>query len=104
LGRLEMLDSRLHERPFILRTPARPDLLSARPGWGGGLPAYTALPLEPLREEDARDLAARLLAEAGEDGARYAANFAEAAEGNPLFIEELAASLVERATHPTGQL
>ena len=104
LDLLEMLASRVHDVPLLLLTLARPDLLSARPGWGGGLPAYTALRLEPLREEDARDLAARLLAEAGEDGARYAANFAEAAEGNPLFIEELAASLVERATQPTGEL
>jgi class 3 adenylate cyclase len=104
LDLLEMLASRIHDVPLLLLTLARPDLLSARPGWGGGLPAYTALPLEPLREEDARDLAAWLLAEAGEDGARYAANFAEAAEGNPLFIEELAASVVERATQPTGEL
>jgi class 3 adenylate cyclase len=103
LDLLEMLASRVHDVPLLLLTLARPDLLSARPGWGGGLPAYTALPLEPLREEDARELAARLLAEAGEDGARYAA-FAETAEGNPLFIEELAASLVERATQPTGEL
>src|SRR5207247_9816027 len=64
----------------------------------------SALPLEPLREDDARDLAIRLLDEAGEDGSRYAAHLAGAAEGNPLFIEELAASLAERAMAPTGEL
>ena len=104
LDLLEMLASRVHDVPLLLLTLARPDLLAARPGWGGGLPAYTALPLEPLRKEDASDLAGRLLDEGGEDGARYAAHLAEVAEGNPLFIEELAASLSEHATTPTGQL
>jgi class 3 adenylate cyclase len=104
LDLLEMLASRVNDVPLLLLTLARPELLSTRPGWGGGLPAYTALRLEPLREDAARELAARLLDEAGEEGARQAAHLAEAAEGNPLFIEELAASLAERATAPTGEL
>jgi class 3 adenylate cyclase len=104
LDLLELLASRIHDVPLLLLALARPDLLSARAGWGGGLPAYTALPLEPLREEDARNLAARLLIEAGEEGERYATQLAEVAEGNPLFLEELAASLAERATTPTAEL
>jgi predicted ATPase len=97
LDLLELLASRVHDVPLLLLTLARPDLLEARAGWGGGLPTYTALPLEPLAEEHARELAVRLLGER-EQSARYADQLAEISEGNPLFIEELAASLAERAT------
>ncbi|HYY32126.1 MAG TPA: adenylate/guanylate cyclase domain-containing protein [Gaiellaceae bacterium] len=94
LDLLELLAARVQDVPVLLLTLARPDLLETRPGWGGGLPAYTALPLEPLAQGDARELAALLL----EGNPAYADQLAEASEGNPLFIEELAASLAERAT------
>jgi class 3 adenylate cyclase len=97
LDLLELLASRVQDVPLLLLTLARPDLLETRPGWGGGLPAYTALALEPLREEDATELAAHLLEESHAAG-DYAAQLAEASDGNPLFIEELAASVAERAT------
>jgi len=97
LDLIELLASRVQAVPLLLLTLARPDLLETRPGWGGGLPAYTALPLEPLREEDATELAIHLLGESDE-AREYAPQLAEASEGNPLFIEELAASVAERAT------
>jgi predicted ATPase len=52
--------------------------------------AYTALPLEPLAGSDAAQLALTLL---GAD--TKAVQVAEAAEGNPLFIEQLAAVMNE---------
>jgi class 3 adenylate cyclase len=97
LDLLELLASRVQDVPLLLLTLARPDLLETRPGWGGGLPAYTALPLEPLDEEDARELTLCLLDEVDESKT-YARQLAETSEGNPLFIEELVASLAERAT------
>ena len=57
--------------------------------WGGGLTSYTALPLEPLDDRDAEQLAVRLLP--GHEDDELAERLAAAAEGNPLFIEELAA-------------
>jgi predicted ATPase len=75
-------------------TQARPELLSTRPAWGGGLPAYTALQLEPLAEEDSRELARRLFETLGTEAKRIG-ELAETAEGNPLFVEELVASLAE---------
>jgi len=97
LALLEMLASRVREVPVLFVALARPELLTDRPGWGGGLPAYTALPLEPLTGESSRELAQQLLAEAGHttDGADAVV---ETADGNPLFIEELAASIAERST------
>jgi class 3 adenylate cyclase len=102
LDLLETLASRVRDVPLLLLTQARPELLSERPTWGGGLPAYTALALEPLGDQDSQELARRLLQVAGAD-ADPAGALADTAEGNPLFIEELAVSLVER-TATAGEL
>jgi predicted ATPase len=99
LDLIELLAARLHELPVLLLTLARPELLDARPAWGGGLLAYQALPLEPLGGPDAAQLALHLL---GAD--TKAAQVANAAEGNPLFIEQLAAVLSERGPQDKDSL
>jgi predicted ATPase len=91
LDLIELLATRLHDLPVLLLTLARPELLDVRPAWGGGLLAYNALPLEPLEGVDAAALALHLLG-----GNTKAAEVAKAGEGNPLFIEQLAAVLNER--------
>ena len=100
LDLIELLAARLHDLPVLILTLSRPELLDARPAWGGGLVAYNALPLEPLGGGDAAQLALHLL---GADA--KAAEVAQAAEGNPLFIEQLAAVMSESgasaATLPT---
>jgi class 3 adenylate cyclase len=90
LDLIELLAARLHELPVLLLTLARPELLDTRPAWGGGLVAYNALPLEPLGGSEAAQLALHLL---GAD--TKASQVAQAAEGNPLFIEQLAAVMNE---------
>lgn len=99
---LELLDSlatRLRDVPVYLITLARPELLDSRPTWGGGLTRYTAIPLEPLPDADARSLAETLLAEtllaATGDADEFTERLVQTSGGNPLFLEELAASLVE---------
>ena len=52
--------------PIVLLVLARPELLDARPGWGGGLPAYTALSLQPLAADESRKLADELLGGSGQ--------------------------------------
>jgi class 3 adenylate cyclase len=105
LDMIDLLASRLHDLPILLLTLARPDLLDSRPGWGGGLPAYTSLPLQPLTGDDARALAMRLL-DTLEQSRReeHAALFAKTGEGNPLFIEQLAAAAVERSSGSAGAI
>jgi class 3 adenylate cyclase len=102
LDLLETLASRVRDVPLLLLTLARPELLSARPSWGGGLPAYTALPLEPLDGAESEELARRLL-EASGVVAEVARALSGTGEGNPLFIEELAAAVAERGA-PAGEL
>ena len=99
LDLLEVLSSRVREAPLLLLAQARPELLEHRPHWGGGLPGYTALPLDALSREHANELASSVLG----DAARDAEEVVAAGEGNPLFIEELATSLAEE-TARTGEL
>jgi class 3 adenylate cyclase len=96
LDLLETLASRVRDVPVLFVALARPELLTERPTWGGGLPAYTALPLDPLTADCSRELAEQLLAVSGASEDAHAV--VENAEGNPLFIEELAASIAERST------
>jgi class 3 adenylate cyclase/tetratricopeptide (TPR) repeat protein len=79
--------------PILVVVLARPELLDLRPTWGGGkLDAQTVL-LEGLGEGDVRDLARALL---GGDVDDALLDRVEAvAEGNPLFVEQLVAMLVE---------
>jgi class 3 adenylate cyclase len=94
LDLLETFGARIRDVPVLFLALARPELLGGRPGWGGGLPAYTALPLEPLAEAAGRELAAELLGRV--DATMRAGQVAETAEGNPLFIEELARCIGEQ--------
>jgi class 3 adenylate cyclase len=97
LDLIELLAARLRNVPVFMLALARPELLDVRPGWGSGLPSYLALTLEPLSVADARALASHLLGAMAEaDRERHAALLAETAEGNPLFLEQLAATFSEQ--------
>jgi class 3 adenylate cyclase len=93
LDLLDELAALLRDSPVLLLAMTRPELLAERPSWGGGLAESTAVRLEPLSTDDTRSLAACLLPRGDDDGV---SRVLEIAEGNPLFIEELAASLAER--------
>ena len=84
--------------PILLLVIARPDLLDVRPGWGGGKIDATTVLLEPLSDDDARVLTERLLA--GSLHAGLVARVTDAAEGNPLFVEQIVAMLAEREAQP----
>ncbi|MGH3111243.1 MAG: ATP-binding protein [Gaiellaceae bacterium] len=91
---LGYLAQHLRESSAMLVATARPELLDAQPTWGSGFGAQTTLPLDPLSRDEAEALAVQLVGKtsgAGFDVGRLA----EIAEGNPLFLEELAASVVE---------
>jgi class 3 adenylate cyclase len=102
LDLIELLAARLRDIPVLLLTLARPDLLDSRPAWGGGLPAYTALPLAPLSPAEAGQLAQLRLGEALRSEA--ASKLADTAGGNPLFIEQLAATMAESSPSATASL
>jgi class 3 adenylate cyclase/tetratricopeptide (TPR) repeat protein len=90
---LEYLAQHVREAPVLLVAAARPELLDTRPTWGSGLLPQTTMVLDPLPPEESQILAAQLVP-AG-DGSPDLARLVEVAGGNPLFLEELAASLAE---------
>ena len=100
LDLIEVLSSRTEDVRLLIVVLTRPELFADRPAWGGGLLSATALSLEPLGAGEALELATQLLARgAGE----YAAHLAATAEGNPFFIEELAAVVAERGSTEAAQ-
>jgi class 3 adenylate cyclase len=101
LDLVELLAARLRDLPVLLLTLARPELLDSRPAWGGGLPAYSALPLAPLSAAEGQELASLRLRDLRHDDA---VRVVETAGGNPLFIEQLAATMAESGPAAPGTL
>jgi hypothetical protein len=99
LDLIEALASRVRGLPLLLLTLARPELHDNREAWAAGISAYTALTLAPLADEHARALAVRRLGDTDRVD-----EVIRVAEGNPLFIEQLAATIDETAsgTLPTS--
>ena len=92
---VSLMAARLRDVPVLLLVLARPELFDVRPEWGGGLLAHTALPLRPLEAAAATELATHRLSDGGVTDLERAADLAAIADGNPLFIEQLAAALAE---------
>jgi class 3 adenylate cyclase/tetratricopeptide (TPR) repeat protein len=94
LDLIEYLATHLRDVPLVIVGMTRPEFIDRRPGWGSGLFAHTTIALEPLSRADSAGLAERLLANVR--GSKEAIErLAEAAEGNPLFVEELSLALTE---------
>ncbi|MGE5225956.1 MAG: ATP-binding protein [Planctomycetaceae bacterium] len=79
---------------------ARPELLDRRPTWGAGKPRTATTTLPPLGPSDARRLAEALLV--GAPGS-VIDRVCETAEGNPLFLEQLAAMFRDRGSLVEGR-
>ena len=80
--------------PIFILCLARPELLDERPGWSGGKLNATCVLLEPLSYDDCAELIANLRGPVPLP-AKSEARIAEAAEGNPLFAEELLAMVLD---------
>jgi predicted ATPase len=103
LDLIEMLSARVEGVSLMLVCDARPELQEKRPGWASH--ASTTIALEALGTEQSRELAERLLARAaGRELGQSAMQIGAAGEGNPLFIEELVASLAEHSAPAGGEL
>ena len=82
------------DAPILLVGMARPELLDMRPGWGGGKRNATTIFLEPLSDHDCKALIHNLLGQAALE-ASVQARIQDAAEGNPLFVEETLSMLID---------
>ena len=79
------------DAPILLLCLARPELHERRPGWGGGKWNAATVLLEPLDATETDQLLDALGSEEGELRQRIGV----AAEGNPLFLEEMVALVRE---------
>jgi predicted ATPase/class 3 adenylate cyclase len=84
--------------PILLLILARPELVERRPTWIAPQANADALALEPLSKNEMQALLAELGSEI-ELARGVKDRIAEAAEGNPLFVEQMAAMAAEQNGH-----
>ena len=82
--------------PVVLVCVARPELLEQRPAWAAGTERALSIELTPLAEGSAAALVDSLTGDQGLPPSTRA-RLLETAAGNPLYLEQLAASLSEQA-------
>jgi DNA-binding SARP family transcriptional activator len=92
---VERLPESLGRAPILLLCVARPELLDTRPSWGGGTANASSLLLEPLNEAESERLLDNLLGESDLTGP-VRDHIIRSSDGNPLFVEELLAALVDQ--------
>jgi class 3 adenylate cyclase/tetratricopeptide (TPR) repeat protein len=95
LDLVEYVAAESRHAPILLACSARPELLDRRPGWG--VAGAATIVLEPLREAES-DLLIRNLMGASSLPAEVTERVTEAAEGNPLFVEEMFSMLVDEGS------
>lgn len=88
LDLLEYLATFTAGAPMALVATSRPELLEERPTWSSPRENATVIVLEPLSEAEAAELAESLGGGLGEQEVR---RLVRAADGNPLFLEQLLA-------------
>ena len=87
---IEYLAGWTRDVALMLLCVARPDLVEKHPSWTAGRDGSTLVVLEPLSNADAEALIADLAQDLGL-GKEERQRIAEAAEGNPLFLEQMVA-------------
>jgi len=80
--------------PILLLCVARPEMLDNRPDWGGGKFNASSMLLEPFSDEESNLMVQGLLGDARLP-TEARSRIAEAAEGNPLFVEHMIGMLID---------
>jgi class 3 adenylate cyclase/tetratricopeptide (TPR) repeat protein len=92
-GMLDLIEylARWVRGPVLIVCLARDELLERRPGWGGGRRNATTTALEPLSQDEARELVTALLGEGSAANGHHdlVPQVAQRSAGNPLFVEEM---------------
>ncbi len=81
------------DAPIMLLCVARSELLDGRPEWADPKPGSSTITLPPLDDEESRRLLGFVLGKSSSEEAQQ--RIISAAQGNPLFLEEMLAMLME---------
>ncbi len=81
------------EAPIVLVCSSRKDLLEEHPEWAEENAKAHAITLEPLSEQESSLVVENLLGSSLEEGVR--SRIIGAAEGNPLFVEQMLSMLID---------
>ncbi|MDQ3876586.1 MAG: AAA family ATPase, partial [Actinomycetota bacterium] len=93
LDLVEHLVDSVSDTPLLLLCPARPELLEQRPDWRQR-PNVRALVLKPLSDAEAELVIGNMLGDV-EIAADARARIVGAAEGNPLFVEQMLSMMLD---------
>jgi DNA-binding SARP family transcriptional activator len=96
LDLLENIADISRDAPILILCATRPELLEDRPTWGGDRSSENFTFLEPLPVDECERLLDNLLGES-DLPKPVRSHIVTSADGNPLFVEELLAMLVDRA-------
>ena len=91
---LDGLIDRITSVPLLLVCTARPELWEQRGSWGGGKPNALTISLEPLSENETRELVGALADPSLLDAAQE--ELLARAGGNPLYAQEYVRMVIER--------
>ncbi|MBA2768643.1 MAG: AAA family ATPase, partial [Sporichthyaceae bacterium] len=100
LDLLERVRDEVYDLPLLLLCQARPELLEQRPGWGSGAMNAMIFGLEPFSPGEIEASIAGLLGSDVPEGLSEAVT--SWSDGNPLFVEEIVAHLVEAGVLAQG--
>jgi class 3 adenylate cyclase/tetratricopeptide (TPR) repeat protein len=87
--------------PLLVVVAARPELLTRRPGWGGGKPNAATVSLAPLSDDETARLVHAFL-DRTVLPAELQSALVQHSGGNPLYAEEFARIALERGTADGG--
>jgi len=94
LDLIRSIASSLTGVPIVLACSARPDLFDVHPDWGEESGRHRVLVLQPLSENESVEVAENLLGTTDLDE-KVRTKIVEAAEGNPLFVEQMLSMLLD---------
>jgi predicted ATPase/class 3 adenylate cyclase len=92
---INLLSQACRDLPMLVLCLARPALFERRPLWGSGQDNHERIVLSPLSRRSSRELADVILGRLDPVPAALRDLVTASAEGNPYFIEELVAMLID---------
>ncbi len=90
------------DAPIVIVCSSRPELREERPEWLADKDNASSITLQPLTDEESSTVVNNLLGTAALDEAARA-RIIEAAEGNPLFVEQMLSMLIDDGILQRGQ-